>query len=292
MSPPLIVFNPASGGAGRLEEMREALRTRGLDARWVETTPEDSGTAAARRAVAEGSELVVAAGGDGTVRACAAALIDSDVALGVLPLGTGNLLARNLGIPLDPASAVDALVDGRLRVIDVGVANDEPFVVMAGLGLDARMIEASVPEAKARFGPVAYLANGLRHVRRRPFPVALEVDGERRLSRATMVLVGNTGELPGGLVVFPDADPTDGLLEVLVVQAWGWWGWLRAVAGLLLRRERTLIRYHRVRRLTVEPHIPEPWEVDGEERPAATRLEVGTSPGALRVRVPRESEGD
>jgi len=285
----VVLYNPAAGGGERLDEVRAAFEERGLAARWIQTTAADSGTSSARRAVEDGADVLIAVGGDGTVRACARAVLGSDVPLGIIPLGTGNLLARNLGIPVDPGEASDVVLGGRVRRIDVGSANGETFVAVAGMGLDARMMAAAAPELKARFGSLAYVATAFRHLRRRPFPVELELDGdERRVYRSTMVLVGNMGELPGGLAMFPEADPADGWLEVLIVEASGVWGWLKAIAAVMARRARGPVHYHRARRIRIESAFPEPWEVDGDERPPVRRLELAVTPAALGVLVPSE----
>lgn len=286
----VVVYNPAAAAGGRADEVRAAFAERGVAPRWMEMTRSDPGVALARRAVEEGGRIVVAAGGDGTVRACAEGVLDSGVPLGIIPLGTGNLLARNLGVPRDPGAAVEVVLEGIERTIDIGSANGEPFVAVAGMGLDARMMKAAVPEMKARLGPLAYVATAFRHLRRSPFPVELELDGdERRVYRSTMVLVGNLPELPGGLRVFPDADPQDGWLDVLIVEASGMWGWLKAIASVLVRRRHGPVHYHRARRIRVVSPFAEPYEVDGEERGRTRELEVVVRPGALRVLVPAGS---
>jgi len=286
----VVVYNPAAGGGGRADEVRAAFVERGVEPTWIETTEKDAGADIARRAVEAGARIVVAAGGDGTMRACAEGVLDSGVPLGIIPLGTGNLLARNLEIPKDPGAAVDVVLAGVERVIDVGTANGEAFVAVAGMGLDAHMMAAAVPEMKARLGPLAYVATAFRHLRRSPFPVELELDGdERRLYRSTMVLIGNMRELPGGLTVFPDADPEDGWLEVLVVEASGTWGWLKAIASVIARRSRGPVHYHRARRIRIAAPFAELYEVDGDKRGRTRELDVVLIPRSLRVLVPAET---
>src|ERR1700691_4672925 len=119
---------------------------------WLETTPDDTGERLARMAVASGVDLVISSGGDGTVTACAAGVAGSGIPLGVLPSGTGNLLARNLGLPLQADAALAVALTGAERRLDVGVANGRTFVVMAGIGFDAAMLASVSEKLKMRAG--------------------------------------------------------------------------------------------------------------------------------------------
>lgn len=289
----MVVYNPAAGRNGELEQVREALTDRGADLPWISTTTRDPGVGVARDAAEEGASAVIAVGGDGTARSCAEGLLGSGVPLGLIPIGTGNLLARGLGIPIAVAESVAVALLGSTRMIDVGLANGEPFVVMAGMGLDARMIKDADPGLKSRLGPIAYLASAARHLRRPPFAVSLVLDGDRERSyRATMVLVANLGELPGGVSLFPDADPADGLLDVLIVEATGVLGWLGVVAATLMRRRRAGIHRHSARRAEIRTTSPQPYEVDGEERPRTRRVELSVRPAALSCVVPGDRSGN
>ena len=289
---PVVVFNPAGGGAHKLDDVRKTFGERGVAACWIETTTDDPGTGIAREAAAGGAPLVVAAGGDGTVRAVAEGLLGTSVPLGVIPTGTGNLLARGLGIPLDPSAAVEVLVQGAPRSIDVGFANGRPFVVMAGLGVDARMVAGAGSELKSRLGFFAYLVALVRELRRDPFSVEVRVDGHRLSDhRASLVLVGNLGELPGGVDAFPDADPADGRLEILMVRAFGMLGWLAAIGESIRRNPHRRVHRHTAGWLSVRTSEPVPYEVDGEECPPVRQLEFTVSPKALTCIVPPREAG-
>ena len=174
-----VVFNPskASDPQRARRDICEALRANGFDdPLWLETTPEDPGEGQARSALERGAEIVFASGGDGTVMACAGVLAGTKAALAVLPAGTGNLLARNFGIPLEVSAAVASAVRGVDRRIDVGVLGDRRFVIMAGLGFDAQML-ADAPEGlKSRVGWPAYIVSGARHLLepRRTFTVTVD----------------------------------------------------------------------------------------------------------------------
>src|ERR1700727_215442 len=119
---------------------------------WVETAPDDTVERLARMAVESGVDLVISSGGDGTVTACAGGVAGSGIALGVLPSGTGNLLARNLGLPLQADAALAVALTGAERRLDVGVAHRRTFVVMGGVGVDAALLSSVSEQLKMRVG--------------------------------------------------------------------------------------------------------------------------------------------
>jgi len=255
---------------------------------WLETRPDDPGERLAREAVRSGVGLVLASGGDGTVTACVAGVAGSGIPLGVLPCGTGNLLARNLGLPLALPEALAVALAGRDRRLDVGTANGRPFVVMAGIGFDAAMLAGASERLKDRVGWAAYVLSALRLLHERPFRVLLRADeGPPRRRWASAVIVGNVGSLQGSIRLLPDAAPDDGVLDVAVLTAWGWAGWLGLAADVLLRRRRTG-RLDRLtcRELIVQARRARPWEADGEVTGTARLLRVSVQPGGLLLRVP------
>jgi len=255
---------------------------------WRETTPEQTGEEQARAAVQDGADLVLACGGDGTVTAAAAGLAGSGVPLAVIPLGTGNLLARNLGLPIDLGEALTIALTGTNRPLDVGVANDSLFLTMAGLGLDAKMLAGASEPVKKRFGWAAYVVSALRHLQDRPMRVTLRTDGGRPLRRlASGVIVGNVGALQGGMPLLPEAAPDDGMLDVVVLTAQGLAGWLRVATHVLLRRpgatENVMRRTFRELRINISrAHL---WELDGEVMGRTRQLVITVRPGTLLVRV-------
>ena len=166
-------------------------------------------------------------GGDGTVAACAGALAGTGVAMALVPFGTGNLLARNLGIPLEMAEALDVAFGPDERTLDVLEAGEQRFVVMAGLGFDAALMRDTDEDLKDRIGWLAYvggMAKALRRTPRARFTMTID-DGPPETSQAIGVLVGNVGQLQAGITLMPDARPDDGQLDVLVLAP-------RTVAGL------------------------------------------------------------
>jgi len=261
---------------------------------WLETSADEHGEQQAAMAVASGVDLVLASGGDGTITACASGVAGSGIPLGVLPSGTGNLLARNLGVPLDINEALSVALTGAEQRVDMGVVNGRPFVVMAGLGFDAEMLAGTGEGLKRRAGWVAYVLTALRHLWDRPTRVVLRADGGPSLRRwSSGVIVGNVGTLQANIRLLPDAAPDDGVLDVAVLTAWGLIGWLGLAADvLLLRRKTTRLTRLTCRDLVVRCRRPRPWEVDGEVIGSASELRVSLKPGDLLVRVPAGAEGD
>ena len=255
---------------------------------WHETTPEDPGRGQAEVAVSAGVDLVIACGGDGTVTACAEGVAGTGVPLAVIPLGTGNLLARNLGVPTGLEEALEVALGGVQRSIDAGRVNGSLFVVMAGLGLDARMLDSTSEPLKKRLGWLAYALTAVRHLGDRPMKVTIRADGGRRHRfRASAVIVGNVGSLQGGVPLLPDARPDDGVLDVVVLIAGGLAGWLAVAADIVLRRPANG-GTHRIQfselQLTLDSE--QPWELDGEVVGSTRRLTVVAEPGALLLQVP------
>jgi YegS/Rv2252/BmrU family lipid kinase len=289
-----VVFNPATGGgegAERRRDTEQALAGAGLEVLWLETTREDPGQGVTRRAVAEGVDLVVAQGGDGTVMACVTGLAGSDVPLAVLPGGTGNLLAANFDIPADLDGAVEVALHGERRRLDVAAMGDDRFVVMGGIGFDAAMLAEADPRLKERLGAVAYVISGLGQVRRRPARFRLRLDDRDPITRVGQgVLVGNLGRLQGGLPIMPDARPDDGLLDVAVLRTRTLPDWLRLAARVLLRRRRKdpELEVFRARKVEVRCDRPQPVERDGDPAGESDHLVVEVVPAALTLCVPRQ----
>ncbi|MCC4908993.1 diacylglycerol kinase family protein [Microbacterium sp. cx-59] len=298
-----IVFNPSKISREQLEAAWDA-EADGATAEWFETTVEDPGQGPARAALDAGCDVVIAAGGDGTVRAVAEALGGSDAAFGIVPQGTGNLLARNLGVPLgNPRTALRRILTSEPKKLDMGwieLDGGEPqaFVVMVGFGLDAQMLAATDDEAKAKAGWLAYVAAmGQALTASEMVSVKVTVDDrEPREVQAHTVLIGNCGTLQGGLTLFPDAELDDGVLDVLIVSAEGaveWMDTLRAAVwdnGImrLFDKQKTATsteaaRHGQAVRIEVELPQPHSFEIDGEEVGDVQRFTARIDPVALRV---------
>jgi YegS/Rv2252/BmrU family lipid kinase len=257
------------------------------DPLWLETTADDPGEGQARQAALAGVDLVLGTGGDGTITACAAGLAGTGVPLGIIPAGTGNLLARNLGLPMDLDEALQVALTGTDRLVDVGIANGRTFVAMAGLGLDAMMLSSTSESAKRRFGWPAYVLSALRHLRDRPIRLTIETDGGRQVRRQTAgIIVGNVGWLQGGLPLLPDAQPDDGLLHLIVLPASGLAGWLALALHLLGRRKTGRVLRASFTRLRVLADREHMWEVDGEVIGRTRDLSITLHEDKLVLRVP------
>ncbi len=257
---------------------------------WYEVDKSRKAPKQVRHALAAGADLVFVWGGDGTVQRCVDALAGSGADMAVLPAGTANLFATNLGIPQDLARAVDIGLHGDRRTIDVGVVNRERFVVMAGTGLDALMIRDADGTKKDRLGRAAYVWTGLRHVRDAPIDVKVRVDGKKWYSgEAGCVLVGNVSDVFGGITVFDEAQPDDGALDVGVVAASGLVAWTRVLGRVVTGRaeQSPLVQVGRARTIDIKLAKRRPYQLDGGDRPPTKRLHIHVEPAAINVCVPR-----
>lgn len=264
--------------------------------RLVPTTVEDPGEAQARDAARAGAQLVLVAGGDGTVRAAAQGLAHSGVPLGILPQGTGNLLARNLDIPQDEDDALEVALRGAERTLDLGRLDDgTAFAVMAGAGFDALMMREAPERLKPVVGWGAYVVGGARGLRHRRVHLTLRLDdAPPREAVVRTVLVGNVGKLTAGLQLLPDAAPDDGALDVALVAPRSPWDWVVLVVGGLIGRHRPDRRLEllRGRRVEVRTRRVEARQVDGELIDDGPGFIAEVDPGALVVRVPRSPENE
>jgi diacylglycerol kinase family enzyme len=274
---------------------------------WFETTREDPGGGQARQAVEAGAEVVFACGGDGTVMACVGALAGTDVALAVLPAGTGNLLAANLGLPDDPAAGIAVAVDGGRRLIDVGMAavsgpegigpvgtGKRAFAVMAGMGFDAQLVRDAPEQLKAWLGWPAYVVSAAKHLRGRPMRVQVRLDDKRPIRRRVRtVLVANVGRLQGGIPLFADAEPDDGMLDVGLLTPRHLRDWI-ALGWAVLRRHEKVPRMevHRARRVSIVSNRPQPRQLDGDVIEPGRRLTVSIRPRALWLCVPQPAQAE
>jgi YegS/Rv2252/BmrU family lipid kinase len=258
---------------------------------WLETTASDTGPGQVQEALRAEVDLVLAAGGDGTVTACAAGLLGSKMPLGILPTGTGNLLAINFGIPPDLDKALAIALTGVDREIDVGVANGRPFVGMAGLGIDAKMLDSTSEEAKRRWGYVAYVLGALRHLRDQPMHVKIRTDaGPVRRRRAAGLIVGNVGWLQGGLPLLPSAQPDDGRLDVVVLSARGLASWAMLGLQVVLRTKGSRVFRSSITRMTIKLNHAQLWELDGEVVGTTRELTVAVHDDKLTLRVPADAD--
>ena len=320
-----VVYNPTKVD---IAELRDAVALAESEAGWaksvwLETTEDDPGVGQAREAVKRGVDVVIAAGGDGTVRAAAEGLHESGIPLALLPAGTGNLLARNMDLTLgDMPDSVRTAFTGHDRRIDLGIVEIErvdgtrekkAFVVMAGIGLDAKMAANTDPELKKKVGWLAYIDPIVRAMRdTERVRVRFSVDGgpERSMSVHT-VMVGNCGSLPGNVLLLPEAAIDDGVFDIVALRPKGFFGWVqiwtkifwengvlrrnsvgRRLAGLT--RDVRALRYIKAATITARLDHAEDFELDGDDFGEAIAFRAHVEADGLLVRIPadREIEGD
>jgi len=278
---------------GGLPELRRELAVYGVtDPDWYEVPKSRKAPKQVRKALAAGAELVIAWGGDGMMQRCVDVLAGSKATLAIIPAGTANLLATNLGIPKDLKAAVGIALGPHRRRLDVGRMNGEGFAVMAGAGFDARMIGAADGPLKDRFGRLAYVWTGARSVRVKPFEARIEVDGKKWYKgQASCILVGNVGQLFGGGEAFADARPDDGSLELGVVTAQGAVEWMRTItrAAIDTASASPYTETTSARKIRIRLDRKVPYELDGGDRTKVRDIKIQLEPAAVRVCVPSEA---
>ena len=292
-----VIFNPTKVADGFEDRVDALLTEQGWKATWLSTSKDDPGRAMTEQAVAEGVDLVIAAGGDGTVRIVADGLSETGIALAIVPAGTGNLLARNVGIPLAEEKALDVALTGRTRTLDLIAitADDQPptsSAVMAGMGVDAVIMDETDDDLKARIGPAAYVLAAAKALGRLPMDVTVTVDGRRpRRRRAMICAVGNVGQLMGNISLIPGAEPDDGMLDIYIASPHRATHWFRILGRLITRRGHRDDRVDqwRARRVTFALKERDSYELDGDVEGQCRTLTAEIKPGALLLRVPADT---
>lgn len=278
---------------GGLGELRRVLTSAGvIDPLWYEVSKSKQAPKVLAKALKEGAGLVFVWGGDGMVQKCLDPLASAGATLAILPAGTANLLATNLGIPKEIEGAVQIGLHGARRDLDLGSLNGERFAVMAGAGLDALMIKDANAGMKDHVGRLAYIWTGAKHLRDPKVKVRIRVDGQKWFKgQATCVLLGNVGKVLGGISLFEDAQPDDGHLELGVVSAKSLMDWGRVLGRTLLGDSEgsPFVQMTTGRTFDIKLDRKTVYELDGGERKATRRLHVAIEPGAISVCVPEEA---
>lgn len=290
-----VVYNPIKVS----EDLRNAIKQQAMktgwnDAIWLATPAENPGPAITAEVVSADVDRVIAAGGDGTIRIVADRLAGSGIPMAVVPVGTGNLLARNLDIPLTEPEALAIAFGQHTREVDLvkltvdGVPS-EHFAVIAGLGVDAMIMEETNPDLKDAIGPGAYFVAAAKALGRTPIHMWITLDDHRPQHRYAMICaIGNVGELAGNLTLIPDASPDDGKLDVYVASPRRLVHWLRVVLRLLTLRPRRDDRVDQWQGRQVEVRLrhPDPYQLDGDVIGDCRSLRAEVAPKALTVCVP------
>ena len=282
---------------------------------FIETSEDDPGVAQAKEAVDAGADIVCSLGGDGTVRAVATTLVGTDTPLGLLPGGTGNLLARNLDLPVNEIEdALEVVLTGTDKRIDVGLVrlfpnsqsgdaykgeapptrddprddDEEVFLVMAGIGVDAEVMAKTNEEIKSHLGWPAYVLSGLGRVVGKSFRVKVSAGGnDPQVQHARSVLVGNCGKLQGNVELMPDAVLDDGLLDGIILAPKNPFGWGAVVANVVSRHRRGHSQVVRYASKSIRATTDEPIEaqIDGDPMGAQYGFTTRVLERALVVRV-------
>jgi len=298
----LLIANPAAARTAPvgIDTVASTLRGGGWEVEVLATSGPGDARQLAAYGVAQKVDIVAVFGGDGTTMQAAAALVGTDVPLGVIPGGTGNLLAGNLRIPPSPARAARALLTARPLPFDLG-RMDRPggfqyFAVACGAGYDARVMAATLSQHKRRWGMAAYVATSLRLIAELQSTLhVITIDGVVYETHAAMVLVANCGEvIPRVVRLGPGITPIDGVLDVVVMRADNLSQSLRAVWDLLRVGPSALggaafVSHARGREVRVESELVQPVQLDGEPG-GETPFSVAVVPGAIRVMVPATSQ--
>ncbi len=294
-----VILNPSK--VEHIEEFRKIVNSMAAEAGWSlpvwhYTTIEDPGTGMAEAAAVAGADLALVCGGDGTVREVCAELAGTGIPIGIIPAGTGNLLARNLDIPLFLRAAIDIALTGQDRAIDMvkvsgdGVEDGTHFMVMAGMGFDAAIMEGVNEEIKAKVGWIAYVLSALKSLMFPAVRVEVSIDGgDFTTHRARTIVVGNVGYLQAGMPLLPDASIDDGLLDVVMLHPRRFLSWIPLAFRVLAKRPRTdeLVDRMTGRTVVVRASADTPRQLDGDSIGPGRELHMECIHGRVLVRVPR-----
>jgi diacylglycerol kinase (ATP) len=287
-----VVYNPTKISDQFCALLEDRLVRMGwVDTLWLETSAEDPGRAMTQQAVAEGVDLVIGAGGDGTVRIVADGLAHTGTPMGLIPAGTANLLARNLDLPLEEVPAIEVALGGHTRVIDlVKIAVDdrppEHFAVMAGVGVDAMIMDETDENLKDKVGSAAYFVAAGKALGRLPVPMTVQLDDHRPVRRHAMLcVVGNVGKLRGNLTLIPDARPDDGVLDLYIASPRRFRHWIKLALRLIARQPKRddQVDQHSGRRVEIRIDGKDNYQLDGDVVGESTTLTAEIQPGALTV---------
>jgi diacylglycerol kinase (ATP) len=294
-----VIFNPAkvTDWITFRRHVEYELKNRGWDrALWLETTTDDPGRAMTEQAVRENVDLVLGAGGDGTIRVICSGLAHTGIPFGLIPAGTGNLLARNIGIPLDEVAALDVAFDGADKAVDLVSlqVDDQPpdhFAVMAGIGLDAVIMEGADAKMKKAVGPAAYFVSAAQNANHPAMHATIAIDHQPPIRRrAHVIVVGNVGFILANIQLIPGARADDGMLDVLVASPRTLRDWVRLTTRVVTRRRQPDDQLDRLtgHRVTITVEERDQVQLDGDTVGECNTMTAEVVPGALRLRVPRQ----
>lgn len=302
-----MIFNPDKISATRLERLVKKHAKEPFDL--IETDPATGGQQAASAATASGAKRILVAGGDGTLRNVVQATDGLGVYIGIIPIGTGNILARNLKLPLGVEAAIKKALNGSPYEIDLGLARSIDldgshrsylFTGIAGVGMDARLLQNTSKDRKKQIGWIAYIEGGIKSLPLKFEHFDISLEGKERTLKSYSLLVGNAGWLPGAVSMMPDASLDDGKLDVAAIGPRRIWNWVdffsritwqnRVVRPLALGRKwmdhtanvKTLENLSSAR-IRIRPHNPAPMQLDGDGIGEVVEVDFSLKPKALTV---------
>lgn len=295
-----FILNPIKANAARARQIVEAeCRMAGWDPPLIlETTVADPGHSQVLQALDQRCDVVLVGGGDGAVRVAGQELARTGVPMGVIPLGTGNLLARNLDLDVtDLASTIRRALHGQERRIDMawielenritGAHSSHSFLVIGGIGVDAKVVSGTRDGLKKRVGWLAYSESGLRNLPGRRQRISISIDdGPVRNRKVRSVLFANCGRLPGGVDFIPGAVLDDGSLDVVIMSPRTALGWAWMAGKIVLRHPRPIpvMEFRTAREVRISVTEPMDTQLDGDPTGPVTALSVRVDPGSLVIR--------
>ncbi|HBN09048.1 MAG TPA: hypothetical protein DD435_10510 [Cyanobacteria bacterium UBA8530] len=290
----LFISNPVAGASRNFPRdwswLVASLRNHGWELGECSTDAAGDARRAAERAIRDGCESIVVAGGDGTINEVLQAIAGTNVSLGIVPAGTTNVLSAELGIPSDFEKVLEVLLAGKTRRIDLGKTNGRYFSLVTGIGFDAQMTVDMMPEVKRLVGNFAFIDAWIRafftHRARR---MVIQIDGKRKLRLLCfMIVVSNTSLYGGTVLKFNErADIADGLLDVCILRSKRWYDVFRHFIGSVTGTHRLFddIEFFQAKRIDIEASSPVPYQIDADPV-GMTPVSIEVAPGALKVIVP------
>lgn len=295
-----VIYNPATvtNTPKKAAHIKKYLEYHGISYLWYETSKEDCGEGATEEALSKGAELIIACGGDGTVRACIQTLSGSKVPLAILPGGTGNIVGRSLKIPTNLQNSLDVAISGLEKRIDLGDWSGEKFALMGGVGFDGAIMQDASRKLKSKLGSFAYVLSGLNHMTKHKLAFTLTFeDGSVVEHKGSTLLVGNFGELLlgkfGRIKLMPGAAIDDGQLDVAVIDAYTVRHWFLVSLGILLGLTKRTPNFYNytIKALDIQVDKKAPAELDGDTIEELENIKIQVLPGALSVKVPSKKYG-
>jgi len=287
-----IIVNPVSG-VGDPVERRKLIKSLAKELGWVgnyiETTKEISANEIAKEEIGHGVKQIIACGGDGTIMEVLEALINKKVTLGIIPLGTANILARNLLLPLDTKEAMKVAFFGNPKLIDAGKANNHYFSIIAGIGLDAEIMRGAGREVKDKWGIFAYVIAAIKNLLNKRGRYEIKLDNKKPFTvKAKTILASNMGRLMGGVEIVPSTDPQSGSLQLGVIKARSFSSWANLILSAITGKIDNSAYYDVYEAKNIEIDVlsgKKLYQCDGEDFPPTNHISIQIYPKAVAVMV-------